>query len=468
MLTTETDRPKARIPNSFPTLNLLYTPASGIVGQVFCLREGAMSIGRELNSEESIGLQGDKRASRRHASILFSTVDATFKIILRDEQSKNGTYVNGTQISTATLRDGDVLRIGNSLLLLRIASARPLDADLPLLRGRAPAIGCTRHRLSELAPSSTPVLLFGEPGVGKELAAQSVHDRSRRQGQFLARNCAGLTESLADSLLFGHERGAFTGATVRQEGAFVAAQGGTLFLDEVAELPLPVQAKLLRTLQEGEVLPVGRTHPVHVDVRVVAATNRDLNSAVKEGLFRDDLYSRLRGAVVTLPTLRERREDILTLLGHFFGTTPQLTPRLAEALLLYDWPHNVRELVYLAHDLRRKAEIDPELDLPLIEARLLRRACGEIAAADGETSSTSSIPPADGSAPPSSEGPKLTRETLERWGLETRWNVSRMAKFAGLSRRQLSRLLDKFGFPRPSRLSIEKDGKKPPDGDSED
>lgn len=444
---------------------MLYSPVSGIVGQAFCLQVGAMAVGRDLPPEEGIGLIGDRRASRQHASLSVSMLAGKAQVLIRDEHSKNGTYLNGNQVQEELLTDGDVLRMGNSLLLLRFEPALPLDVELPLIKGRAPAICRLRHHLADAAPSSAPVLLLGEPGVGKELAARSIHERSRRHGPFLARNCAGLSDSLADSMLFGHERGAFTGATERREGVFAAAHGGTLFLDEVAELPLPVQAKLLRVLQEGEILPVGRIQPAHVDVRIVAATNRDLEKAVAEGSFRDDLYSRLRGAVITLPALRSRSEDVLPLLSHFFGDRPNLTPRLAEALLLYEWPHNVRELMQLANELRRKTQKESELDLPLIEDRLQPKARGRVHPAEQQAVVMNDSSGSLSSENTAVEGPRLTREALERLGKETNWNVSRMALAFRLSRRQLSRWLDTFGFPRPARQS-RANLKDPSDSDS--
>ena len=199
-----------------------------------------------------------------------------------------------------------------------------------------------------VAPTAATVLIGGPSGAGKEVLAREIHRLSRRAaGPFVAINCAALPEAMLEALLFGHERGAFTGATGAAPGLVRAADGGTLFLDEVGELPLPLQAKLLRVLQEREVLPLGALRPVAVDVRVVAATNRDLEAAVASGRFRDDLYWRLAVFPLQLPPLAERPGDILPLARHLLarcGAAAGLTACAEAALTAHAWPGNVREL----------------------------------------------------------------------------------------------------------------------------
>ena len=204
-----------------------------------------------------------------------------------------------------------------------------------------------------VAPTATPVLVTGETGTGKEVAARALHARSERAHRpFVAVNCAALPESLVESELFGYERGAFTGAAGARAGYFEEASGGTLFLDEVADLPLPLQPKLLRALQEQEVRRLGASRTVAVDVRVVAAANGDLGRAVREGRFRADLYYRLRVIELHLPALRERREDLPLLCENLIGRYRPLTgsplcrvsPPAAAAIDAYPWPGNVREL----------------------------------------------------------------------------------------------------------------------------
>jgi hydrogenase-4 transcriptional activator len=209
------------------------------------------------------------------------------------------------------------------------------------------------ERVELVAPSDAPVLIFGETGTGKELIARSIHTRSRRAaGPFDRVNCGAVPPELIDSQLFGHERGAFTGAVETRRGWFERANGGTLFLDEIGELPLAAQVRMLRILQDGWMERVGGEQPIHVDVRIVAATHRDLAAMVAEGRFREDLWYRIAVFPIVLPTLRERREDIAQLAEHFalraairFGLAPVLpAPRDIEMMKSYPWPGNVREL----------------------------------------------------------------------------------------------------------------------------
>src|SRR5205814_4378224 len=204
--------------------------------------------------------------------------------------------------------------------------------------------------ISRLKDTRTPVLISGESGTGKELAARALHFRgSMAQTPFVAVDCGSLVPTLMESELFGYEKGAFTGATKSKAGLFQAASGGTIFLDEIGELPLEMQAKLLRVLQEKEVRPVGSNEKVNVDVRVIAATNRDLEAAYRSGTFRKDLYFRLNVVTVHLPPLRERRSDIPILVQWFLDrhakdSSMQVTSAAMKWLLQYDWPGNVREL----------------------------------------------------------------------------------------------------------------------------
>ncbi|KWR89601.1 nitric oxide reductase transcriptional regulator NorR [Cupriavidus sp. IDO] len=229
-------------------------------------------------------------------------------------------------------------------------------ADDGEIIGQSPAIAGLLHELEVVADTDLPVLLLGETGVGKELFAHRLHRRSRRRGHPLVHvNCAALPESLAESELFGHARGAFSGATGERPGRFEAAEGGTLFLDEVGELPLSIQAKLLRTLQNGEIQRLGSDRPRRVNVRVIAATNRNLREHVRDGSFRADLFHRLSVYPIPIPPLRERGNDVLLLAGRFLELNRarlgmrslRLSGAAQDALRRYRWPGNVRELEHV-------------------------------------------------------------------------------------------------------------------------
>jgi len=214
-----------------------------------------------------------------------------------------------------------------------------------------------QRQLRRLAPSEASVLIVGETGTGKELAARYIHEHGRRQGPFIAINCGAFSEHLVEAELFGHEAGAFTGAQQARAGWFEAANGGTLFLDEIGDMPLYLQVKLLRVLQEKQVVRIGSRKPIPVDVRLIAATNVELEAAVQARQFRRDLYYRLNVASVRLPPLRERKDDILPLARHFLQSYRResgfervaLSQSAENALLAHDWPGNIRELENVIH-----------------------------------------------------------------------------------------------------------------------
>jgi DNA-binding NtrC family response regulator len=280
--------------------------------------------------------------------------------VIEDADSKNGTLVNGVRYQRAVLCDGDLVELGHTLFLFRsslpTASGDPLDledshlASHPALATFSPWLEEHLQGLVKIAPTGISALITGESGTGKEVAARALHDLSGRPGAFAAINCGAVPQTLIESELFGSKKGAFSGAVDDRPGLVRSADRGTLFLDEIGDLPLSSQAALLRVLQEKEVLPVGGTKPVKVDVRVVAATHRNLEAMVREGQFRQDLYARLAGFTMTLPPLRERREDLGRLVAVLLrkGTPQGRTVRLAieagRALYRHEWPLNVREL----------------------------------------------------------------------------------------------------------------------------
>ena len=228
------------------------------------------------------------------------------------------------------------------------------------LIGASPPMRAVFDLIERVAPSDVSVLIHGETGSGKELVAKALHEQSRRKGKpFLAENCAAVPPNLLESELFGHKRGSFTGAVADRPGHFVAANGGTLFLDEIGDMPLEMQAKLLRVLQEGEVRPVGSNKTTKVDVRIVAATHRDLVAMCKTGGFREDLYFRLNVVTIELPPLRERKGDVRLLARHLLesvaaeiGREVRISDEALAALEQWTWPGNVREL---ENELRRAA-----------------------------------------------------------------------------------------------------------------
>jgi len=243
------------------------------------------------------------------------------------------------------------------VLSLEGGNAQPLSVRAKALVFSDPISAELLKYIERISPSEAPVLIGGETGTGKELVARHIHLLSGRKGPFLAVNCGAISDHLAESELFGHEAGSFTGAAGKREGWFEAANGGTLFLDEIGDLPLPLQVKLLRVLQEKEVVRIGSRKSIAVDVRLVAATNVDLDYAVSAGHFRRDLLYRINIAHVKLPPLRDRPGDVLPLAEYFLKNysqrmgqkRPQFSPEAVDLLLHYSWPGNIRELENVVH-----------------------------------------------------------------------------------------------------------------------
>jgi two-component system response regulator AtoC len=288
--------------------------------------------------------------------------------------------------------------------------------------------------VARVARLETTILIQGETGTGKELVARAIHDASTRAGRpFVVVDCAALPETLFESELFGHERGSFTGAFATRRGLLETSAGGTCFLDEIGELTAPLQAKLLRTLQERTIRRVGGNDPIAVDVRLVAATNRDLRKLVAEGGFRDDLYYRLNVVTIVVPPLRERASDILLLAQHFLETfarrsgrpVKRLSPEASALLTAYHWPGNVREL-----------------------ENVIERA---VALSAAETLVPDDFPPHLRDEPgrgPSLPADRMTLDELKRWYVnkvleEAGGNKLRAAELLGIDRRTLYRILER-------------------------
>jgi transcriptional regulator with AAA-type ATPase domain len=297
----------------------------------------------------------DKWMSSRHARI-----EPSFgRWVLTDTESKNGSIVDGHTTKRAVLTDGSLIELGHTLFVF--FERLPIDLDAPQLLDLMPTEGPAGTitlmpswqteitRLRQIASSEIPMLIEGESGTGKEVIARAIHGQSGRPGAFVPVNCGALPDNLVESELFGYKKGAFSGAHSDQPGLVRSADAGTLFLDEIGDLPPSSQAALLRVLQEREVMPVGGTRAVEIDLRVVAATHRDLDDMVADGSFRHDLFARLAGFRITVPTLNERRSDLGLLIGAlhtrmFPEGHPGFDIDAARLLLRYPWPLNVREL----------------------------------------------------------------------------------------------------------------------------
>jgi len=326
------------------------------------------------------------------------------------------------------------------------------DASDQLLVGTSPAMRKLRAALDRLASQDVSILIRGESGTGKELVARALHERgSRRKRRFVALNCGAIPESLIDSELFGHTKGAFTGATTDRAGVFVEADGGTLFLDEIGDMPTAVQARLLRVLQEGEVRPVGGSGVRKVDVRVIAATHVDLTAAVEQSRFRQDLFYRLNVVVLTVPPLRERLDDLPILAAHFLrkhgGAVPMsLSPDALDAMNLYAWPGNVRELenaIMHALALHQGDALMPESLPYAITARSNDRLTASLPVTDADTG--------DDQLPPLTEAKRRASAVFEKNYLtlameRAKGSISEAARLAGLDRTNFRRLLQRHGI----------------------
>lgn len=383
----------------------------------------------------------DPFASRHHARM----VRAGDRWVLEDASSKNGLRVNGGMQVRRWLEDGDLFEVGETFFVFRsalvIPEAEPPDIAVTPSSGPAPGMATVLPDLvqafadlARVARSPLPILLRGETGTGKEVLARAYHQLSGRSGPLVAVNCGAIPPSLLESNLFGHLRGAFTGATEERRGLVASAHRGTLVLDEIAELPLASQSALLRVLHEREVLSLGATRPVPVDLRIVAASSCDLTERVRAGQFRDDLLARLQGHELDLPPLRARREDLGLMLTALWEQSSgdagasHLSLEAAWALLSYEWPHNVRELEQTLVAARALASDVVELDdLP---ARVRASAVGRAEASTGAPS------PRD----------EVRRAELRALLMSHAGNVSLIARELGTSRTQVHRLCDRFGL----------------------
>ncbi len=399
-----------------------------------------------VGSAEDVHLRlTDPTVSRYHLEFE-ATVDG---IVVRDLGSTNGTLFASARVRELVARGDLELQIGRTKLKLlmgaeRVALGVSGATSFGRLIGSSPAMRAVYTALERAAPTTTPVLITGESGTGKELAARAIHEASpRRDEAFEVVDCGGLPPTLVESELFGHERGAFTGAVGDRPGAFERADGGTLFLDELGELPAEVQPKLLRALGEGEVRRVGGQRARKVDVRVVAATNRDLRREVNAGRFRADLFYRLAVVQVRMPALRDRPDDLSVLVPALLDVLRRdrgvdvgdvLGDGLLAELARHDWPGNVRELRNYLEQLA-VLRVPPDL--------------GHGAGGEGRVEALPD--PAN----PTSAPLRVAKEHFERRYLttllgETGGNVSEAARRAGVDRVTLFRMMRRYGLQRGS------------------
>ncbi len=451
-----------------PTQSYTWEPTDALDRRVLAFWEGGHAS-RSLRSSVIVGRSLDcdlvvfhASVSRRHIELL-----ATDPPRIRDLGSANGTRVGGRLLQRGeevTLERGEVVQIGSAMVVVRSplehAPAEPHraqwgsppDAHLP----SSSPMEEMRKLVELVASSPLSIILLGETGAGKEVTARALHERSRRAGKaFVQVNCAAIAESLLDSELFGYEKGAFTGANATKQGLIEAADGGTLLLDEVGETSAGVQAKLLRTLETREVRRVGGVDSHSVDVRFVAATNRDLPALVESGAFRRDLYFRLNGLTIEIPPLRARLEELPGLAATLLRAAcqdegrpvPSLSPAALNVLRGYPFPGNVRELRNLmgrALALCRGGEILPE------HLRLEATAPARTVA---PSAAPPPLPPDDVAA---GAGSSLHQEidALERKRIlaaleESAGNQTRAAALLGIGRRTLIHRMEAYGLPRP-------------------
>jgi DNA-binding NtrC family response regulator len=386
----------------------------------------------------------DRTASRQHFEIQYT--DRGYLLV--DLHSTNGTYLDGSRVERAYLKKGS--QIGAGQTLMRFA---PIDEEIRVepdgegqlgeMVGQSAKMRQIFGLLKKVSPMDVSVILTGETGTGKELAARAIHDNSpRKNGPFVVLDCGAIPENLIESELFGHEKGAFTGADKAREGAFERASGGTIFLDELGELRLDLQPKLLRVLEQREVRRVGGNDTIDVDVRVIAATNRDLQKEVSQGRFREDLFFRLSVINVHLPALRQRKEDIPLIVSKVLNDPDfvskhgrkRFSPQALNSLMNYSWPGNVRELMNVVSHVLTFVEGD-EIEPNVIPPRVL---------GNGKES-----PLPFNEHLSFKDAKEQLLESFEREYLITvlkrcSGNITRAAKESGLHRKSIERLCKKY------------------------
>ncbi|MCY1004349.1 sigma 54-interacting transcriptional regulator [Nannocystis pusilla] len=454
--TASTER-SVRICAAPRTARLVLVHPRGL-GEAQALGEAPVVLGRQRDAGQLVAAH--KTVSRQHAALRWDPVAGCHTVA--DLGSRNGTWVDGRSVHALPvyLEDQAVLRFGDVLAVYERRDADLRDApqvSTDAVPGESLAARKLRLAIGRAGPDLAPALILGETGVGKERIAGELHRLSGRRGPLVAVNCAALSPQLVESQLFGHTRGAFTGATTEQPGMFRAASGGTLFLDELGELPLDLQPKLLRAVELGEVVAVGSTQGHRVDVRLIAATNRSLAVDVEQGKFRRDLYARMALWEIHAPPLRARRADLLAWVDRLHrawhaprsrGEPPllELPVALAEALLLQPWPDNLRGLQRFVHAF---GAADGDIEPDAWPAHLLSLGAGPPAAAPAPAA-----PPVDAPAArtsPRAPRPRPSREALLATLEANAWSIRATAKHYDCERKQITRWLGMYAIALPSR-----------------
>ena len=412
-------------------------------GTEFVVASDVLRVGKAPDNDLVVS---DETVSRTH----FEIVRDAKGYLVRDLHSTNGTFLDGAEIKEAYLRAGSV--VGAGAVELKFTPFEERIEILPSERetlgemvGKSTAMREIFGLIERIAPTDATVLIEGETGTGKDMIARTLHLLSRRKdAPFVVVDCGAVAGTLIESELFGHEKGAFTGASAARQGAFERASGGTVFLDELGELSLDLQPKLLRVLEQRELRRVGGTKTLKVDLRVIAATRKDLRSEVEKGKFREDLYFRLNVVPITAPALRDRKDDVPALIDHFLAKlspagapAPVLTDATRAALYAHDWPGNVREL---------RNVLERALALGSDPGALVAPLGGELSRAGGAAELVDFQP-----------GMSF-RDTKERWteAFERRYlawllrradgNISKAARDADMDRKYLHKLLRKCGI----------------------
>jgi DNA-binding NtrC family response regulator len=351
----EASRPSALDGAGTPRVRVVASPDEAALQASFVLAP-TLTVGRREGGETADAsrlLVADPRVSQTHAVLRWRADEMGCEVT--DSGSRNGTFVDRKRVSTAFVPIGQIVRLGDTFLEVTVSGSDP--PAHPRFVGRSAALAKLIAEVERVAPSEASVLVTGETGTGKELVAHEIHAKSGRAGAFVAVNCATIPPEIAESFLFGHRKGAFTGAVSDGPSVFERADRGTLFFDEVGELRLDLQAKLLRVLESRQFTPVGAADTRVTTARFVSATNAALRAKVAAQAFRADLFARLATVEIEVPPLRRRRSDVPLLLSHFLARLApeadyEISPNAMDALLARDWPLNVREVWALAERLR--------------------------------------------------------------------------------------------------------------------